>query len=69
MRYGGYVLFAIPIFLLTSSIIQNYKIEKKKLWNLSVFFIVLTIVIFNARNLTRIIKETKIYNYDLLNNI
>ena len=33
MRYGGYVLFAIPIFLVTSVIVQSYKIEKKKLWN------------------------------------
>ena len=65
MRYGGYVLFAIPIFLFTSSIIQKYKVEKKKLWNLSVFFIVLVFVIFNVRNYSRITKETEIYSYNL----
>ena len=30
MRYGGYVLFAIPIFLLTSVVIQTYKIKNIK---------------------------------------
>ena len=65
MRYGGYVLFAIPIFLFTSSIIQKYKIQKKKLWNLSVFFIVLVFVIFNIRNYSRINKEIEIYSYNL----
>ena len=68
MRYGGYVLFAIPIFLVTSVIVQSYKIEKKKLWNLSVFFIVLVFVIFNARNFSRIVKEAEIYDYNVLNN-
>ena len=29
MRYGGYVLFALPIFLLTSTLIQTYKIKKR----------------------------------------
>ena len=65
MRYGGYVLFAIPIFLLTSSIIQKFNIEKRKLWNLSVFFIVLVLIIFNVRNISRITKETRIYSYDV----
>ena len=67
MRYGGYVLFAIPIFLITSEIIQKYEIKKNNLWNLTVFFIVLVLIVFNARNLNRIVKETKIYKYDLIN--
>ena len=67
MRYGGYVLFAIPIFLITSTIIQKYKIEKKTLRNISLFFIILVFVIFNTRNISRIIKEVKIYKYDVIN--
>ena len=67
MRYGGYVLFAIPIFLLTSVVIQTYKIKLKTLKNLSVFFIILSLILFNARNFSRIAKEIKIYNYDVLN--
>ena len=66
MRYGGYVLFAIPIFLLTSSIIEKYKIEKKTIGRLTVFFILLSLVVFNGRNISRIAKETRIYNYDLI---
>ena len=67
MRYGGYVLFAIPIFLLASAILQNYKIKRKTIKNLTIFFIVLVFVIFNARNFSRITNEIKIYNYDVLN--
>ena len=39
MRYGGYVLFALPIFLLTSTLIQTYKIKKETIRNLSVFLL------------------------------
>lgn len=65
MRYGGYVLFAIPFFLLSSQIIEKYNFEKKIIRNISIFFIILAIVFFNARNVSRIIKENKIYNYDV----
>lgn len=68
MRYGGYVLFALPIFLLTSTLIQTYKIKKETIRNLSVFFIILALFIFNARNVSRIAKEVKLYNYDILYN-
>ena len=31
------------------------------------FFIILVFVIFNARNFSRIVKETEIYNYNVIN--
>ena len=32
---------------------------------MSVFFIVLVLIIFNVRNISRITKETRIYSYDV----
>ena len=37
MRYGGYVLFAIPIFLLTSFLIEKYNFNKKQ-FHILLFF-------------------------------
>jgi len=66
MRYGGYVLFALPIFIYTSRKIETYIILKKKLHLASIFLIFLTLVIYNVRNISRINFEVNNYNYDLL---
>ena len=66
MRYGGYVLFAIPIFLFFAQIMEKFKISKKLLNYLTIFFIILSLVSYNVRNIVRINKEAKIYNYDVL---
>ncbi len=66
MRYGGYVLFAIPFFVLTSVSLEKLSFKNQKLYINSIIFIVLTILIFNSRNLIRINKEIKIYNYKIL---
>ena len=67
MRYGGYVLFAIPIFLATSLIIQKYNIKKIVMYKILIFFIIISLVSYNIRNISRISKERNIYSYDLLN--
>ena len=66
MRYGGYVLFALPIFIFTSRKIETYIISEKKLYFTSVFLILLTLLIYNVRNIKRINFEVNNYNYPLL---
>ncbi len=66
MRYGGYVLFALPIFIYTSRKIETYVISQKKLYITSISLIILTLVIYNVRNIARINFEVKNYNYNLL---
>ncbi len=66
MRYGGFVLFAIPIFLFTSEKISNYKINKKKLVKGTFIFVMFTLLIFNGRNINRIYKEISIYDYNIV---
>ena len=63
MRYGGYVLVGLPIILFTSEMMLGLKILKKNISKLTIFFIILSIVIFNVRNLVRIDKEIRVYGY------
>jgi len=62
MRYGGYVLFALPIFIFTSKKIEEYKINEKKIINSTVFLILLTLIIYNGRNISRLNKEINNYS-------
>ena len=68
MRYGGFVLFALPIFIYTSKIIESYKISKKKILISTVLLIFLTFFGYNVRNVSRLNKEINNYNpgYNLL---
>ena len=66
MRYGGYVLFAIPIFLATSLIIQKFNIKKIVMYKILIFFIIISLTSYNIRNISRILKEGEIYSYDLV---
>lgn len=63
MRYGGFVLIGLPLIIFSASIIIKFNISKKKVFNLTVFFVILSIVIFNLRNVTRINKEIDVYGY------
>jgi hypothetical protein len=66
LRYGGYHLIALILFIPTSIFISKFSIHKSKL-KIKVFFIILlTIVIFTTRNVARIHKEYRIYNYDII---
>ena len=66
MRYGGYVLFAIPIFMFTSSYLSKLDLKMKRLLKISFSFIIISLLLFNIRNFVRINKESEIYGYDLI---
>ena len=66
MRYGGYVLFAIPVFIFISRKLEGYKIREKKLYYGTIFLILLTLTIFNIRNIKRINFEITSYGYDII---
>ena len=66
MRYGGYVLIGLPIIFFSSSIISRLSISKKHIVKITLFFIVLSIIVFNFRNLLRIDKEINVYGYEPL---
>jgi hypothetical protein len=66
MRYGGYVLFALPIFILLSRKLETFQITQKKLYFSTVTLILLTLTIYNLRNIKRINYEISFYGYNLI---
>ena len=63
LRYGGYCLFALIIFIPVSIFVERYKLNYKKYYFSVVILICLSTVIFLGRNLHRINKEINIYSY------
>ena len=63
LRYGGYCLIFMIIFIPLALLLSTVDINKKKYFRSTVFLIVLTLVIFNTRNITRISSEIEKYKY------
>ena len=68
LRYGGYHLIALLLFIPLSIYLSKYSIDSKLLKKKIYFIIFLTIVIFLSRNISRINKEYHVYNYNILDN-
>ena len=64
MRYGGYVLLAIPFFIITSTFLESFNFDRRKLRNTTLTLIIISLIIFNFRNIQRIEKETKVYGFN-----
>ena len=66
MRYGGFVLFALPIFIFFSEKIEKFDVTKRKVLISTTFLIILTLFSYNLRNYLRIVKEINIYDYKIM---
>ena len=66
MRYGGFVLFALPIFFLTSNYLSKFSNSSKKVYYTTVILILVSFFIYNTRNILRIKNEILVYNYPIL---
>jgi len=68
MRYGGFVLLALPIFIFTSKKLELYNLKRKKVLISTILLVSLTFVGYNSRNISRLNKEINNYNpgYNLL---
>ncbi|OUU27094.1 MAG: hypothetical protein CBB97_06575 [Candidatus Endolissoclinum sp. TMED37] len=66
MRYGGFVLFALPVFIILSHYLEKNIIKDSKIYIKSMLLILITLIIYNTRNIDRINNEIEKYNYDLL---
>ena len=67
LRYGGYTLIALMIFLPVSNLCSKYLKTTKYKSILIYSLIILTILVFDLRNITRVKKEIRIYNYKIIN--
>jgi len=63
LRYGGYSIIALLFFIPVSIILETKKISILKINKYLFVLIFLTISIFFIRNIYRIEKEIKVYNY------
>ena len=68
LRYGGYHLIALLVFIPLSVYLSKYSISKSLFKKKIYFMIFLTIVIFLGRNTSRLINEYEIYNYNVFKN-
>ena len=66
LRYGGYALLALILFIPSSIIVSRFKLNKnfKKKF---IILILISIIIFFGRNISRLNNEIKQYEYSFLN--
>ena len=67
MRYGGYVLIALPLIIFTSLMMDKLNLDKKKITSLTMIFLIISISTYFGRNILRINKRINFYNYKLIN--
>ena len=68
LRYGGYIIIANLFFLPFCIFVSKFNISKEVTRSFKILLII-SLVIFAGRNINRIIKEVKIYNYNPLKNV
>jgi len=67
LRYGGYVLISLTLFIVFSLYLSSFNYFHKKNYKLTIFLIFLTFLVYNGRNISRLNHEIAKYNYDILN--
>lgn len=63
LRYGGYILIALLIFVPLSIYLENNHTNKNKIFSRLKILLIITIIIFLVRNLSRINNEMTRYDY------
>ena len=63
LRYGGYHIIALLLFIPISIKLGSSQIDLKKYSKISIVLVSLTIIIFLSRNISRIINEVEQYSY------
>ena len=63
LRYGGYHIIALLLFIPISVKLGSSQIDLKKYSKISIVLVSLTIIIFLSRNISRIINEVEQYSY------
>ena len=68
LRYGGYSLIAVLLFIPLSLILEKFDNNLNLIKKKTFIVILIGITIFIVRNIDRIIKENEKYNYNILLN-
>ena len=67
LRYGGFSIIALIIFFPLSLALESFKISLGRKKSTVIGLVLLSLLIFEARNISRIKKEILVYNFDLVN--
>ena len=65
LRYGGYSIIAISVILPFSFYLNKNKLNSKNLRKKTIIILLITISIFSYRNIDRLYKENKKYEYNV----
>ena len=68
LRYGGYHLISLILFIPFSVYLSNNTYNNKNFYSKIILIIFVISLIFVARNVNRIFKENEVYNYNFLKN-
>ena len=63
LRYGGYCIIALLFFIPACIRLELIKIDYIKYTRATLILLIITILVFNLRNIHRIIKEVNFYQY------
>ena len=63
LRYGGYHIIALLLFIPISVKLGSAQVDLKKYSKISIMLVSLTIIIFLSRNINRIVNEVEQYSY------
>ena len=68
LRYGGYHLFALILYIPLSIFISRFNFQIEFFYKRAFLLILITIVVFFSRNISRLSYEYKVYSYNPLLN-
>ena len=63
LRYGGFCVISLIIFIPFSLYLNRFQISHIKYNKIAITFIIISIGVFEIRNINRVINEVNIYNY------
>ncbi len=63
LRYGGFCIIALLVFIPLSFYLSKSQINVKKFHKIALILIFLTVTIFETRNINRLFKEINLYDY------
>ena len=63
LRYGGYHILALLVFIPLSIKLSSTQLDFKKYTKITIVLVFITIMIFISRNINRVIKEVQFYDY------
>ncbi len=68
LRYGGYHILALIFFIPASLHLSQFKFRFKDYYKKTFVLVLIITTIFISRNISRLINENNLYNYNLIEN-